>query len=413
MRHGVARLLLSIALAAVAAGSASAQSSREAERKLESVRKELKSVASERREIESQRGAATRELRRADEQVARTGRALAAVEAELAASEAELAKLQQQRSELEDTLGGRREELARLLRAAYAQGDAAPLKLLLAQDRVADANRLLAYHRYVQRDRAARIAELTGALAELDAVQARIDTRRAELEAARSRQQQQLAQLEKDRKARREVVARLDRSFEDRRSREKALGRDAKGLEQLLEKLRAAAARAEAQRRAAAAAKAEREAREAREAAAAGGTVTPSPRPAPVVATGPAVGGAGWPLAGNLLAGYRAKLPDGRASDGLLIGAAAGTPVTAVADGTVVYSEWMSGFGLILIIDHGNGYMSLYAHNDALLRDAGDAVKRGDRVATVGSSGGHGRPALYFELRRNGEPVDPGSWLRR
>ena len=415
MRHGVARLLLSIALAAVAAGSASAQSSREAERKLESVRKELKSVASERREIESQRGAATRELRRADEQVARTGRALAAVEAELAASEAELAKLQQQRSELEDTLGGRREELARLLRAAYAQGDAAPLKLLLAQDRVADANRLLAYHRYVQRDRAARIAELTGALAELDAVQARIDTRRAELEAARVRQQQQLAQLEKDRKARREVVARLDRSFEDRRSREKALGRDAKGLEQLLEKLRAAAARAEAQRRAAAAAKAEREAREAREAAAAGGTVTPSPKPAPVVAKRATlqVGGLGWPLSGSLLAGYGGKLPDGGKSDGLLIGAAAGTPVTAVADGTVVYSEWMSGFGLILIIDHGNGYMSLYAHNDALLRDAGDAVKRGDRVATVGSSGGHGRPALYFELRRNGEPVDPGSWLRR
>src|SRR5690606_26488254 len=151
--------------------------------------------------------------------------------------------------------------------------------------------------------------------------------------------------------------------------------------------------------------KAEREAREAREAAAAGGTVTPSPRPAPVVATGPAVGGAGWPLAGNLLAGYRANLPDGRASDGLLIGAAAGSPGSAVGEGTGVFSGWRSGFGLIPLIDHGNGYRSLYAHSDALLRDAGDAVKRGDRVATVGSSGGHGRPALYFELRRNGEPV--------
>ncbi|KGM54390.1 peptidase M23 [Lysobacter arseniciresistens ZS79] len=413
MFRGLARQALLLALVALVAGGASAQSSREAERKLETIRKELKSVASERREIESKRGAATRELRKADEQVASSSRALAAIEAELAASEAELAQLQDQRGELETRLGGRRDELARLLRAAYAQGDAAPLKLLLAQDRVADANRLLAYHRYVQRDRAARIDELGRALAELDTVQARIDTRRADLETARERRKAQLAQLQKDRAERKALVAGLDRRFEDRRSREKALGRDAKGLEQLLKKLRAAAAKAEAQRRAAAAAKAEREAREAREAASAGRTAPATPKPAATVATGPSVGGAGWPLAGNLLAGYRAKLPDGRSSDGLLIAAAAGTPVKAVADGTVVYSEWMSGFGLILIIDHGNGYMSLYAHNDALLRDAGDPVKRGEQVATVGSSGGHGRPALYFELRRNGEPVDPGSWLKR
>ncbi|MGH8073962.1 MAG: murein hydrolase activator EnvC family protein, partial [Lysobacter sp.] len=141
-------------------------------------------------------------------------------------------------------------------------------------------------------------------------------------------------------------------------------------------------------------------------------TLAPTRKPV-VAATGPAVGGAGWPLAGTLLAGYGAKLPDGRKSEGLLIGAGAGSTVKAVADGTVVYAEWMSGFGLILIVDHGNGYMSLYAQNDALLRDAGDTVKRGDAVSTVGSSGGHGRPALYFELRRNGEPVNPGTWLDR
>ena len=97
----------------------------------------------------------------------------------------------------------------------------------------------------------------------------------------------------------------------------------------------------------------------------------------------------------------------------MLIGAAAGTPVTAVADGTVVFSEWMTGYGLILILDHGNGYMSLYAHNDSLLKDSGDLVKRGDAVARVGTSGGQGQAALYFELRRNGQPVDPSSWLQR
>ena len=125
------------------------------------------------------------------------------------------------------------------------------------------------------------------------------------------------------------------------------------------------------------------------------------------------VGGLGWPVAGSLLASYGGNLPDGRASEGVLIGAAAGTTVKAVADGQVVFADWMNGYGLILIVDHGNGYMSLYAHNDALLRDAGEAVKRGDPVATVGNSGGHGRAALYFELRRNGKPVDPKGWLQR
>ena len=87
--------------------------------------------------------------------------------------------------------------------------------------------------------------------------------------------------------------------------------------------------------------------------------------------------------------------------------------LAAVADGTVVYAAWMTGYGNILIIDHGNGYMSLYAHNDGLLRDAGDTVKRGDTVASVGTSGGQDSPALYFELRRNGSPVNPASWLTR
>ena len=305
----------------------------------------------------------------------------------------------------------RREELARLVRAAYAQGEATPLKLLLAQDRVADANRLLAYHRYLQRDRSRRIEALRTELAEIDTLEREIAARRQALDAAREHERAQLAALDGDRRARRELVAELDRRYQDRRSREQALGSDVRGLEDVLRKLRQAAARAEAERRAAAA-RAEREARESARRAGQPAPAPPTRAPA-AVATGPQVGGAGWPLAGQLLAGYGARLPDGRGSKGLLIGAAAGTPVRAVAAGTVVYAEWMSGFGLILIVDHGNGYLSLYAHNDALLRDVGDAVGRGDQVATVGTSGGHGRPALYFELRRNGDPVDPAVWLKR
>jgi murein hydrolase activator len=400
-------LVFAACIAPAAAQESPAQGRGDTERELENVKRELKQVAAERRKIEGKRGDASRQLREADEKVGRSNRILRETETRLIRDQQTLSQLQQQRAAMSATLGTQREELARLLRAAYAQGGAAPLKALLAQDRVADANRLLAYQGYVQRDRARRIAELSAQLRELEAVEAAIVARQDLLDRARQQQRQQLGQLEQDRRARATLVAQLDERYQNQRAREQALGRDAKGLERLLKQLRAAAARAEAQRRAAAA-------KAAREANRNAGGARAAARPPVVAATAPLqVGGLGWPLSGALLAGYGGTMPDGRGSHGLLIAANAGAPVKAVADGTVVYAEWMTGYGLLLIVDHGNGYMSLYAHNDALLKDVGIGVKRGDAVATVGSSGGHGRPALYFELRRNGQPVNPNTWLRR
>jgi septal ring factor EnvC (AmiA/AmiB activator) len=399
--------IVAFCLAAALATPVVAQSSREAERKLEKIQRELKAVADERREIEGQRGDASRKLRDADEKVGQSNRRLREIEARLAREQSSLQQLQQERESLQARMAAQRQELAQLLRGAYLQGQDAPLKLLLAQDSVAEGSRTLAYYGYLQRDRTRRIAELNSQLKELDTLQAQIAQRSSELDSTRQQQRSQLGELQSDRKQRAALVASLDQRYKDRSTRERALGRDAKGLEQLLKKLRVAAARAEAQRRAAAE-------RAAREEARRGNGEAP-PRKPVVVASAPApqVGGLGWPVSGSLLAGFGATMPDGRGSDGLLIAASAGTPVKAVADGSVVYAEWMTGYGLLLIVDHGNGYMSLYAHNDALLKDVGASVKRGDTLATVGNSGGQGRPALYFELRRNGAPVNPGAWLRR
>lgn len=398
MRPLRARLLLLAAL--LAAGAAPAQNSRETERKLERARSELKSIASERRKLEGQRGAVARELRQADEQVGQSSRTLRRTESELARQAAALAELQQRRDLLHGKLNAQREELTRLLRAAYKLGDDAPLKVLLAQDRVADANRDLAYHRYLQRDRAQRIAALTAELRELDQIERDLADKRAQLDATRENKRRELAALEKQRRERAALIAQLEQRYRDRNAKEKALGRDVKALERLLAQLRAAAARAA----------------KAREAAKASRSPAGAGKRAPVrVATAApiSVGGLGWPLSGALLAGYGGTMPDGRGSEGVLIGAPVGSPVRAVADGQVVYAEWMTGYGLLLIVDHGNGYMSLYAHNDALLKDAGDTVKRGDTVGSVGNSGGQGRPALYFELRRNGQPVNPNIWLQK
>ncbi|MET0581915.1 MAG: peptidoglycan DD-metalloendopeptidase family protein [Pseudoxanthomonas sp.] len=417
LRFVLAWLALAIGLAVVAPSPA--QSQRDAEKKLQKLRGELKTIAQERRKLEDARGAAARKLREADEKVGKSSRSLNETETALQREEAALAQLQQQRDQMRSRLGRQRQQLTALVRASYQLGGDAPLKVLLSQDRVADANRALAYHRYIQRDRAQKIAALTTELEALDAVERDIAARRAQLDATRAEQRAQVAALAKDRKANAALTADLDERYKDRSAREKALGQDARSLERLLANLRAAAARAERERRAEARRLAAQEAAERRATASprnAGDKAATAPRaPRPAVATAPAlkVGGLGWPLSGNLLARFGGRMPDGRTSSGVLIGAPAGSTVTAVADGSVVFSEWMTGYGLILIIDHGNGYMSLYAHNESLLRDAGDQVKRGDALAKVGTSGGQGTPALYFELRRNGQPVDPSSWLQR
>jgi septal ring factor EnvC (AmiA/AmiB activator) len=401
MKALIAAAVLAVVIGTI--GNVDAQDSRDAQRKLERIKRELKDVAAERRRIEGQRGAASTQLRAVDEQLGHSGRVLSETESSLAQQQASLAQLQQRRDALQSTLGARRAELATLLRAAYTVGSAAPLKLMLAQDRVADASRVLTWHRYLQRERVQRIAALTAQLRELDTLERQIVQQRSALDAARQQQRAQLAQLQRDRSTRAQTVAQLEQRYRDRRSRERALGSDAKSLERLLAQLRAAAAR-EAGRRAAAARAASRPST--------GGKLRPPP---PVVANAAPiqVGGLGWPLSGTLLAGYGGTLPGGGTSSGLLIGASAGATVKAVANGKVVFADWMNGYGLILIIDHGNGYMSLYAHNEALLRDAGDDVKRGEPVASVGNSGNQSRPGLYFELRRNGQPVNPGTWLQQ
>ena len=396
---GVTALLLALACAS----PAEAQSSRDTQRKLDQAQRELKAISAERRKLEGQRGSASRELRTLDERLASSSRALHETETQLAAQRAELSKLEKQRDTLEAGMAKQKQQLVALLRSAYTLGDDAPLKLLLSQDSAAEANRLLTWHRYLQRDRARRVEALTAELQELEIVESRIVERQRELDATRERQQAQLAALQGDRKERAQAVKQLEAKYQDKRSREKALGGNVASLKKLLAQLRAAAARAEAERRAAA----ERAKREAAR------TGAPPPKATPPAGTGLRVGGVGWPLAGQLIAGYGGKLPDGGSSSGLLIGAAAGTPVKAVADGKVVFGDWMNGYGLILIVDHGNGYMSLYAHNEALLRDVGDVVKRGDPVASVGNSGTAGPVGLYFELRRNGDPVNPNVWLKK
>lgn len=382
-----------------------AQKAAAAQKQLTETRARIKALAAEQRRLEDERGSATRALRDADGKVAGSQRSLQQTEAEIAEQELALAKLHERREELEGKLSQQRTELAALVRSAYALGRHQQLKLLLEQDRMSDLARVLAYHRYFERDRSQRIAGLRSELLVLAEVGEQIRSRQTDLLAAKSRQQRELATVAAQRRERGALVNSLESRYRDRSARLTALGRDEKSTVALLERLRKLMA----------------------------ALPKPKPKPKPVSKppagaqagkpglrspVNPAVaaislGRMNLPLAGTVLAGYGGQMPDGHKSQGLLIAGAAGAQVHAVSAGRVAYAEWLKGYGLLVILDHGNGWMTLYAFNDALLKNSGDSVSAGEAIATVGSSGGQGRPALYFELRRNGQPQDPRSWLSK
>ncbi|HLU13526.1 MAG TPA: peptidoglycan DD-metalloendopeptidase family protein [Arenimonas sp.] len=372
-------LLLAAPVALAQDGRAAEE--RQAQQRLETLRGQIKAITAEQRAAEGERGEATRALREADARVSEAVRALRRTEAGIAHREQELRALEKEKALLEAGLSEQREALAALVRSAYALGRHEQLKLLLAQDRMADLARVLAYHRYFQADRQQRITGLVAELRELADVAQRIEQQRQELEAARQQQQAELAGLESEQAERAAVLAKLEAGFKDRAARLAALGRDEKAVQAMLERLRDAVADIP------------RQVDDTRPFASRRGQL---PRP----------------LAGSVLAAFGGRMPDGRTSEGWLVAGTAGAEVRAVAPGRVAFSDWLKGYGLLAIVDHGDGWMSLYAFNDALLKDVGDWVRTGEPLATVGTSGGQGRPALYFELRRNGQPQDPKPWLR-
>jgi septal ring factor EnvC (AmiA/AmiB activator) len=268
------------------------------------------------------------------------------------------------------------------LRSAYAAGRHERLRILFAPEKVGRIQRALAYHRYLQDDRLERIETLRAQLQALLVVQERIETARKALESARGQRAEELAELERQRAQREAVVAAIDARLADAAARIAALGKDERGLLSLLDRLRDAIGDIPRLLR--------------------GGEPFASLR-----------GRIPWPLPGRVIEGFGAVTAGGRVSEGVLIEARQGAAVRAVSHGRVAFADWLQGYGMLLIVDHGDGYMSLYAHNEALLRDVGDWVDAGDPIARAGRSGGQRASGAYFEIRAQGRPQDPARWLSR
>jgi len=363
------------------ADAQSAAQEKEARQKLDAVRAEIKALAEQQRATEGERGEAAHALREKETEVAAVAKEVHALDAKLEAEQAQLDQLTDQRTKLETALKSQREALAALLRSAYALGHDEDLKLLLQQDDVAAIARVLAYNRYFQRARIGRIDRLSEDLKALADVQESIRKKTAELAATRDAQSAEVAKLETERTERATLLDDLDAKLKEQGARAAALGKNEKSFTELIEKLRDVFADIPRQL--------------------SGAEPFASMR-----------GRLAWPVAGKIVTGFGAADESGRRSSGLLVAAKTGTPVHAVSHGRVAFADWLRGYGLMIIVDHGDGYLSLYGCNETLLKDVGDWVNAGETIATSGASGGQKTAGLYFELRTKGQAVDPKAWLR-
>lgn len=275
----------------------------------------------------------------------------------------------------------------------------------------------MTYYDYLSEARMEQLATFNETLRQLTNVELEIVNQQSQLLEQKSALDGRREQLASVRKERQLALAKLSKEFSARDQKLKARQQEQANLARVLKTIEETLARqareAEAARQQALLAE--------REQQSVGSSAKPT-NSGPLVSAGASFGGPfakargklPWPVNGRLVARYGTpRGGDARTKwDGVLIGASAGSQVHAVHGGRVVFADWLRGAGLLVILDHGNGYLSLYGHNQSLLKDAGDIVKAGEAISTVGNSGGQDTSALYFAIRQQGRPIDPAQWCR-
>jgi septal ring factor EnvC (AmiA/AmiB activator) len=357
-----------------------------------STRAQLKSV---RAQIDREKQQAGREARERERLTAQ----LRAAELSLEKSGAELERIDSQISDYETrrtttvaaqvrqdrALAAARTELGAELRAAYRLQQSSPLELWLSARSPLAAQRLLAYDGYLARADATRIAALAAQVRQLGGVAEQIAQQQTELSALKQSQEQTQQQLANERDQRQQVLQQLGAAALTRSARLARLTSEQSDLERVLKQL---------SRR----------------------PVAPSGAAPNVIDTNSAFGRLRgqlpWPVQGQISAAFGDQRAGGLSWDGMVIATQRDSPVRAVSSGRVAYADWLPGMGLLVILDHGDGYLSLYGHNDRLFKAVGSTVSAGDEIAAAGDTGGRAEPELYFEIRREGRPIDPRPWFK-
>ena len=377
----VALLGLGLAIAGPVGGQSEQASEQETRARLERLQRDIKEINAEISRDNKRKSKLQEQLRQAEVALGALQRDIAANQRAIAASEAELDGLQAQRVDLEQARNAQQARIALELKTAWQMGQQGQVKVLLNQEDPHTVARAMAYYQYFFRARNDLVGQYRETLEDLRVLEERIAGTLDQLAAQQAELEQQQAQLVTAQAAREATVASLSTSIESKAEKLKQLEQDRKELEKLLEAIARAVADLEV--------------------------------PEHYQPFKAARGKMPWPLAAKRVNNFGRPRNEGKMRwQGVTIPAREGSKVNAIHHGRVVYADWLRGSGLLLIIDHGDGYMSLYAHNQSLLREVGEWVKAGTPISTVGNSGGQEQAALYFEIRHQGKPVNPASWCR-
>ena len=362
---------------------------------LQELRERIERLQRQLAESEGSKTEAADALRASERSISDANRRLFQLSARSREAKATTQRLEVERKRAQESAQTQQALLAKLVYQQYLSGQPEPLRLLLNRQDPDEIARQLYYLGYVTRARADLIGTLRRDLADIDRLSREVETKTAELSRLRNEQAAEKRQLELERESRAKVLEQVSTEIDRQRREIGTLRRNEERLARLVERLARELARTPPSREARlrndqlpdAAANSAGSFRELK-------------------------GRLKLPVIGEVANRYGSQRAEGGPSwKGLFIAAKDGQEVRSVAPGRVVFADWLRGFGNLIIVDHGGGYMSLYGNNDSLYRQVGDMVKAGDPIAAVGATGGNPQTGLYFELRFQGKPFDPLTWV--
>ena len=376
MRH-----CLILLLGGLLACAAMAEDSADTRRQLDALNKQIGVLKQNIGQTQKAKSRAARELQDVETEIGKLAAKLHRTRQERDKRQQRLGTLERQQGELRNKQGRQKALIAEQIRSAYVQGREGQLKMLLNQEDPQSLSRLISYYDYVNKARSQQLREYQSTLTALSELIPEIAEETEALSDTEKRLAQQQEQLKVQQQQRERSLAKLDRELSGQQLDLGALDKERKNLEGVLEAI-------------------EREITNI--------AIPDNSRPFKQMR-----GAMPWPVAGKRLNRFGAPRQGSAIRwQGIQIAGTEGDAVRAIHNGRVVYADWLRGAGLLIIVDHGNDYLSLYAHNQSLLRSEGDWVRGGEAIATLGNSGGLRQNGLYFEIRYKGRPTNPASWCR-
>lgn len=366
-------LLLMLMLGAVASAD------EEQEQKLDNLKRSISSLEQQLEDRDKERNSLQSELKKVELRASKINSNVRRLRGKINKLESELKDLSSRERDLQLGIRGQSAAIVEQIAAAYKLGNQEPIKLLLNQEDPQKIARVFKYYDYFLQARTEKIQRYKKDVDELATVISDIETQKLRLTQSRADLEADKNKLTRQAKKRKKTLSNLQSSLRTDKKKLSKLKKERGKLEELLAAVKRAAA----------------------------DLALPSNYESFISRKGQL----SWPLKGRVAHSYGSRRSGELRWEGWLIGAKAGDEVKAVHQGRVVFSNYLRGFGLLVIVDHSDGYLTLYAHNQELLKDTGDWVQSNEILSRAGDTGGLDKPALYFEIRKDGNPADPKSWL--